>query len=53
VFENGVLKRILGTTRAKVGLMGRAHSRRAYKMLVGRLRHRWEDNIKTDLKEMA
>jgi hypothetical protein len=53
VSENGVLKRILGTTRATVGEMGRAHSRRAYKILVGRPRHIWEDNIKTDLKEMA
>jgi hypothetical protein len=30
VFENGVLKRILGTTREKVGEIGRARSRRAY-----------------------
>jgi hypothetical protein len=53
VFENAVLKRILGTTREKVGEMGRAHSRKAYKILVGRPRHIWEDNIKTDLKEMT
>jgi hypothetical protein len=33
--------------------MGRACNRRAYKILVGRPRHIWEDNIKTDLKEMA
>jgi hypothetical protein len=26
---------------------------RAYKILVGGPRHIWEDNIKTDLKEMA
>jgi hypothetical protein len=51
VFENGVLKRILGTTREKVGEMGRAHSRRAYRILIGRPRHIWEDNIKTDHKE--
>jgi hypothetical protein len=53
VFENGVLKRILGTTREIVCEMGRACSRRAYKILVGRPRHIWEDNIKTGLKEMA
>jgi hypothetical protein len=46
VFENGVLKRILGTTREKVGEMGRAHNRRAYKILVGRPRHIWEILLK-------
>jgi hypothetical protein len=53
VFENGVLKRILGTTGEKVDKMGRARCRRAHNILVGRLKHMWEDNIKTDLKEMA
>jgi hypothetical protein len=52
VSENGVLKRILGTTREKVGEMGWSH-RKAFKILVGRHRHTWGDNIKTDLKEMA
>jgi hypothetical protein len=52
VFKNGVLKRILGTTREKVGEIGRAH-RITFKILVGRPRHTWEYNIKTDLKEMA
>jgi hypothetical protein len=42
----------LGSTREIVGEMGRAHSRRAYKILVGRPRHIWEDNIRTDFKEM-
>jgi hypothetical protein len=53
VFENGVLKRILGTTTEKLGEIGRARSRRAYKILVGRPRRIWEDNIKTDLKEIT
>jgi hypothetical protein len=33
--------------------MGRTCSRRAYKILVGGPRHIWEDNIKTDVEELA
>jgi hypothetical protein len=41
----GMFERILGITRENMGELSRACSRRAYKILVGRPRHIWEDNL--------
>jgi hypothetical protein len=67
VFENRVLRRIFGPKREEDGSWRKLHNdgvhggvRGVYRFLVGRPeskrplgrpRHRWEDNIKLDIKE--